>query len=203
MPNDQDPTPQQEAMASDRIPSRGRRRVLAGGLGAGSLLTLVSRPVFGTGNQCFSPSGFVSMPTSRHGKPQFCLGRTPGYWKQSQHFDEWPKPFYPTAKSGPGGHAATRFVDWFSPSPYPASLTFLQALEMGAGPPNDVTRHIVASILNVKRGWAPVLTVEMLKAIWHQYATTGSGIAGYYEPTAGVKWYHDEITAYFQSTMPL
>ena len=160
-------------------------------------MTLVSRPVLGRSTQCFSPSGSMSMPTSQDRQPQFCQGRTPGFWKQSQKFNQWPSPFVPVKK---GSLKPTKFVDWFTPTLYDPKLTFLEALEMGAGPPNNVTRHIVAAMLNVYKGWTPVLTKESLQNMWWQYASTGGGLAGYFEPTAGVKWYHDEITAYLEST---
>src|SRR4051812_7662361 len=84
--------------------NEARRRLLRGGIGTTPLLlTLVSRPVLGQ-LVCRSPSGFVSMPTSAQGTPTMCIGRTPGYWKQSQHFDDWLPPYYPTTTTGPGGH---------------------------------------------------------------------------------------------------
>lgn len=195
---------------------RALRRVAAA---APVLLTLVSRPVIGGqwrvvggggggggGNlngQCFTPSGFVSMPTSQHGKKYYCSGRTPGYWKQSQHFGSWVAPYYPTNVTGPGGHNATKFTDVFSPSPYAPNTTFLQVLGLLGGPPDDVARHVVAAVLNVAAGWTPVLTVVVLQGIWSEYMNTGGGTVGYFEPTAGVKWYHDDIVNYLLSTMPL
>lgn len=169
-------------------------------------MTLVSRPVLGqgSGGQCFTPSGFVSMPTSVHGTPQYCLGRTPGFWKQEQKFPEWPSPpYYPVTTTGPGGHNATRFKQYFTPTPYASSATFLDVLNMGGGPPNDVARHIVATALNIAKGWVPVLTLIVIQGIWKDYMNTGGGTAGYFEPTAGVKWYHDDIVAYLTSTMTL
>ena len=155
-----------------------RRRLLRGGLGAAPLLlTLVSRPALGgqwrttvtkgggvCKGGCFTPSGFVSMPTSQHGKPTYCSGRTPGYWKQQQHFSSWVPPYYPTTVSWPGGHQATKFTDVFygASSPYPSATTFLQVLGMQGGPPNDVARHIVAAVLYCAAGWTPVLTVPAL-----------------------------------------
>jgi hypothetical protein len=183
------------------VRSARRRRLLTGGMGtAPFLLTLVSRPVLG--QVCTTPSGFVSMPTSVHGTPQTCLGRTPGYWKQTQSFSDWMLPYFPTKVSGPGGHAATLFTQVFNPTPYASSATFLDVLNMQAGPPNDVARHVVATILNIARGWIPVLTVPQVQGIWQQYMNTGGGTAGYFEPTAGVKWFHDDIVAYLVSTMP-
>lgn len=186
-----------------------RRRFLRTSLGAAPILmTLVSRPVLGGGGgnlggggQCFTPSGFVSMPTSQHGQGYTCSGRTPGYWKNCDvgtGGHSWPSPYYPTTISGNWGHQATKFTDVFSPSPYPGSTTLLQVLEMGGGPPNDVARHIVAALLNVASGWTPVLTISRVQDIWNEYATKG-----YYEPTAGVKWYHDDIVNYLLSTMPI
>src|SRR5688572_23119196 len=107
----------------------GRRRLLQGGLSAAPLLmTVVSRPALGggsNGSRCYSPSGFVSMPTSEHGQPQFCTGRTPGFWKQSQKFNEWPYPYLPVAKNG---KPATKFSDVFTPvGPY-AGKTLLEVL---------------------------------------------------------------------------
>ena len=187
------------------VTPQGRRRLLQGGLGAAPLLmTLVSRPALGR-NQCFSPSGFVSMPTSQHGQPQFCMGRTPGFWKNSwddkQAWKQWPPPY--VAK----GDNATKFTDYFAALPpmYVGSLTFLKALraeDQGySGPPHDLARHIVASLLNVAKGWVPVLTFDMVIGIWEQYVNTGGGRIGWYEPTAGVRWYHDDIVDYLLSTM--
>ena len=140
------------------------------------------------------------MPTSVHGQPQYCSGRTSGYWKQPQKFSEWPSPYLPVPSAK---KPATLFKTAIFPAPvgpYPTQ-TMLQVLEMGSGPPDNLGRHLTASILNVKKGWAPVLTLELLKAIWTQYINTGGGITGFFEPTAGVKWYHDQIVEYLITTM--
>jgi len=185
------------------LTSEGRRRLLHGGLGTTPLLlTLVSRPVLGQ-VACTSPSGFVSMPTSVHGTPQTCMGRTPGYWKQDQKFPDWPSPpYYPVTTTGPGGHAATTFNSVFgTPSPYDNKTTFLDVLRTedyttSAGPPHDVARHCVAELLNIQKGWVPVLTKDQVKNIWRSFYTLG-----YFEPTAGVRWDHTQIVAYLTSTM--
>lgn len=200
---------QKETVACDPGPvaNRSRRRLLRGGLGAAPLMTLLSRPAlggggggWGGGGQCTTPSGFVSMPTSQHGKTQTCSGRTPGYWKQSQHFGDWKPPFYPTTTKY---HKATKFNQYFNPTPYSSGTTFLDVLNLQGGPPDDVARHIVATALNIAAGWVPVLTLPVIQGIWTQYMNTGGGTAGYFEPTAGVKWYHDDIVNYLLSTMPL
>ncbi len=76
-----------------------RRRMLkAGATATPVMMTLLSRPAFGwnSTNQCKTPSGFLSGNLSQHGKAQYCSGVTPGYWKQDQHFCDWPAPYYPT-----------------------------------------------------------------------------------------------------------
>jgi hypothetical protein len=189
---------------SGPAPNPGRRRLMQGGLGSAPLLmTLVSRPVLGQ-QQCFSPSGFVSMPTSQHGNPIICRGRTPGYWKQTQHFNAWPCPYRPVArKTAPCPGAATPFFKnggnggVFTPAGPYASMTFLDVLNQGSGPPHNVGRHIVAALLNAKAGLSTVVSIPVILGIWTQFATMG-----FYEPTAGVQWDHNQITAWLESTMP-
>jgi hypothetical protein len=143
------------------------------------------------------------MPTSQHGLPNMCSGRTPGYWKQPQKFSEWPAPYVPVTTTGPGGKTATLFKNVFTRTPYPASTTFLQVLETMGGPPDNVARHIVAAVLNVAKGLTPVLTIPQIQGIWDEYMRTGGGIAGYFEPTAGVHWDQAQIVEYLVSTMPV
>ena len=201
--------PADESTPQQRKPlrSEARRRLLHGGLGTTPvLLTLVSRPVLGQ-VVCTSPSGYVSMPTSAHGTPQTCMGRTPGFWKQDQKFSEWPSPpYFPVTTTGPGGHTATTFNSVLgTPSPYSNSQTFLDVLrtedQAFSGPPDDVARHVVATLLNIQKGWVPVLTKDQVKNIWRSYINTGGGTAGFFEPTAGVRWDHGQIVAYLLSTM--
>lgn len=191
--------------------SPNRRRLLRRSLGSVPILmTLATRPAFGA-MQCVTPSGFVSMPTSQHGTPTYCSGRTPGYWKQSQFFSSWLPPYYPTTVTGSSGHHATLFKDWFMVPPASppvgstwATVTFLDVLRTesytassSGGPYYDIARYVVASLLNIAQGWVPVLTTSLVRDMWTEYVTKG-----YFEPTAGVKWYHDDLSGYLQSTMP-
>ena len=178
------------------VPVAGRRRLLQGGLAAAPvLMTLVSRPVLA---QCTTPSGYVSANASTAGRGVACTGRTPGYWKQSQHFDAWTPPYYPTTVSGHGGHHATLFDHVFAPHyPNKTLLDVLNPQIVGSGPPNDVARHIVAALLNIAAGWTPVLTVTAVKDMWKEYITTGS-----FSPSSGAHWNHDELIDYLLTTMP-
>jgi hypothetical protein len=137
-----------------------------------------------------------------------CIGRTPGFWKQSHKFLHWPAPYQPVATKG---KPATSFDSVFGMyGGYPGK-TLLKVLQTGG---NDygrdaLARHIVAALLNAQKGWTPpgVLSVATVTSIWRDFVSRG-----YYEPTAGVRWYADEsypanagdgITPFLQSTMTL
>ena len=63
-------------------------------------------------------------------------GCTPGYWKQPQHFGNWPAPYTP----------CTPFSDVFE-NAFP-DMTLLDVLEQGGGGLNALGRHSVAALLN-------------------------------------------------------
>jgi hypothetical protein len=63
-------------------------------------------------------------------------GCTPGYWKQSQHFDSWTAPYTPS----------TAFSDVFEDA-FPG-MTLLQVLAQGGGGLTALGRHTVAALLN-------------------------------------------------------
>jgi hypothetical protein len=200
--------------ASPRGPEPGRRRLLRGGIAAAPvLLTLVSRPVLG--RECFPVSSWASMPASDGGRGYVCVGRTPGFWKQDQKFDQWPAPFRPVA-SGTGRQQlkATLFKDYFSPLPSSTTFdwtkaTFLEVMKTedlseSAGPPFSVARHAAAALLNIHAGFMPpeVLTAAMVRqGIWPSYMTTGGASIGYWKPTPYVKLYADGIIDFLTSGM--
>jgi len=184
-----------------------RRRFMKGGLAAAPvLMTLVSRPVLGA--QCLSPSAFcsgnVSSPSA--GAP-VCQGTTPGFWKQPQHFSDWPLGFNPTpTTSGSGKRLSTTAATMFHSSSTGFSVgtlynfkgkTLLEVLETTGGPPADVGRHIGAALLNALTGRNSMPSDAIVRAIWNEYASKG-----YYEPTAGVQWNHTQICDYLKSTQP-
>ena len=67
----------------------------------------------------------------------------------------------------------------------------------GRGDPYQLGAHIVAALLNAQKGWTPVLTVAQVKNIFNEWNDKG-----YFEPTAGIKWYAADIVYYLKSTMP-
>jgi hypothetical protein len=196
-------------------PLQGRRRLLRGGLAAAPvLMTLASRPALGGqwnvvgtggnwgggGGKCVAPSGFVSMPTSHPGKKYTCSGYTPDYWKNCAMYKQpWPSPYCYTSGWNSWGQPQqpTKFKECFSPCTcYSDSTTLLDVLKMGDVSPNDVARYCTAALLNCAANLTPVLSKSDVEGIWSEFASKG-----YFEPTAGVKWYHDDIVTYLQSTM--
>ncbi|MES2960107.1 MAG: hypothetical protein V4792_18110 [Pseudomonadota bacterium] len=173
--------------------ANSRRRLLRGGLAATPLLmTIASRPVMA--GTCAPASSFASINASRHGEqpPVSCDGVSPGYWKEPQHFREWPEYWVPSAKAIPGkgwnpplNAQATLFNTVFGAG-FP-ELTLLQVLDLKGGDKNSVGRYIVAALLNAATNkTAGVMDVDTVKTIWTAFNTHG-----YYEPTAGIKWYAD------------
>lgn len=214
-PTDRDTPEDRSGEPRERPVREGRRRLLRRGLAAAPvLMTLASRPVFGwtTGGgggnfQCFTPSGFVSMPGSGHLTPTYCSGRTPGYWKTHC---PWPSPY--VCGNCRGDSDPSLFYKYFSTGSLTPpdgtdwkKVTFLAILSppyqnTNSGAPWDIARLCVATLLNIAQGIVPmsILTPTVVQEIWNSYITQG-----YFEPTAGVKWYHDQIVSYLQSTQPI
>jgi len=63
-------------------------------------------------------------------------GCTPGYWKQSQHFDSWTLPYTPNTQF------SAVFADAFP------GKTLLQVVSQGGGGLVALGRHTVAALLN-------------------------------------------------------
>ena len=63
-------------------------------------------------------------------------GCTPGYWRTSQHFDDWTAPYTPSTLFG------SVFADAFP------GMTLLEVLQLGGDGLNALGRHAVAALLN-------------------------------------------------------
>lgn len=80
-------------------------------------------------------------------------GCTPGYWKQSQHFDSWPAAYAPTdlfssVFTVPGGFAFQNPESGTDPN----TLTLVGALGLNGGGANSVARSGTAALLNAESG---------------------------------------------------
>jgi hypothetical protein len=202
LPDDNN-TPAQSHRPVGELPLERRRRLIKGGFAAPVIMTLVSRRALGGGTDlsCKSPSGFHSANASVHGITPTCTGRTPGYWKQSQHYGSWCSPYRPTTKSG--GYLATPFhctgTGFFSgPFGNMGDKTLLQVLGLGGGGVNPLARHIAAALLNAAANMTPVLNQTAVRSIWNEYVQKG-----YYTPTAGVRWNVAQIVTYLGQTQTL
>ena len=200
-----------------------RRRFGKSGLAAsGVILTLASRPVLGCWD-CLSPSGFQSGNASPHGQPPQCEGRTPGYWQGKK---DWPSPYakgtctnkkHPSSNNPVDWKDGTSFSGTFNCSGYGTAyqscclpiknapckptdpLSLMQVLLLsGKDDHYQLGAHIVAALLNAKMGWTPVLTVPAVKNMFNEWAAKG-----YFEPSAGIKWYGEDIVTYLKTTMTL
>jgi hypothetical protein len=95
-------------------------------------------------------------------------GCTPGYWKQSQHFDSWPAIvgtpstlFHDVTAAG----GSVRFADAFP------GKTLLQVLSQGGGGIIALGRHAAAGVLNggspdVNYNFSRAKTIEMFNAAY-------------------------------------
>ena len=174
-----------------------RRRLLQGGLAAAPvLLTLVSRPVLGA--PCVSMSGTISGNTSHSLKHVIsCNGLTSGFWRQEQNFSSWPYPYIPKTVEGVGDRKATKFHPCFAGSQF-TGKTLLDVLDPSTADRDGLARYIVAALLNAQAGKTPVLTVANVKTIWAECTAKG-----FFEPTAGVRWYPRDVVAYLKTTTSL
>jgi len=90
-------------------------------------------------------------------------GCTPGYWKQSQHFDSWvTPPYYPNS---------TYFDELFGVGP---NVTLLEALGTGGGGAKALGRHAVAALLNAAANSGVSYyysTADVIQMVQDAYAT--------------------------------
>jgi len=176
-------------------------------IASGVLLTLASRTALGGNLVCKSPSGFLSGNVSTHGTPTKCVGLTPGYW--GTHPAQWPLPYQPgkceneknkSCSNSASWEDGTRFRNVFNcqgnGSIY-SKYSLMQVIWLtGQNDPFQLGAHIVSALLNARFGNTPVLSETQVVNIFNEW-----DLKGFYEPTAGVKWYAADIVAYLQSTM--
>ena len=78
-----------------------------------------------------------------------------------------------------------------------AEFTMMQVIWLkGNQDSYQLGAHLVAALLNARMGLTPILPEPQIINIFHEWDRRG-----YFEPTAGVKWYASDIVAYLQSTL--
>ncbi|MCV2353137.1 hypothetical protein LNV09_03055 [Paucibacter sp. B2R-40] len=164
----------------------GRRRFLGKGAAvAPAVLTLASQPALGV--TCFTPSRSLSKNTSasQAGKDGQCTST-----KRPTDFNS----SWPTSVCA----ANTPFHPYFSGSlKNNANGTSKTMKAVLAANQTDLAAYVITAALNIKLGLVPVnvLTETVVKAMWTKTSVSG----GYYEPTAGVKWFAAEVINYFKT----
>jgi hypothetical protein len=83
--------------------------------------------------------GLMGVASVSASKKKGSEGCTPGYWKQSQHFDSWTAPYDPTDTFASVGFESSAL----------SGMTLLAVLEQGGGGLAALGRHTVAALLNV------------------------------------------------------
>lgn len=192
------------------VEKAGRRRFVRGMGIAVPLIISARSPSALAGGQCFAPSAHASIAllnSRRDREKLYCDGGTPGFWGNAAKIDHpnhtyWKQVFGEDVKKKDGTYkiSSPSFGSIFGAA---FSLPDKNVHEViwlnGTGDPYQLGAHLVAAYCNLKMGWVPsgehgVLDHSDLKEMW---ANRNKG----YEPTAGVKWYGEQIVAYLQTTM--
>lgn len=177
---------QQSAEQAAQISARGaaRRRFTRAGLGiTGALATITSRAAMAS-DICTTPSGSLSGGLkSHHGPAPACVGRSPGYWK---NHSSWP-----CSKTITFGS----IFSCSSSSPY-YKTTLQEILNPQKWDKHELGSHLVATYLNILSGKISFLTVPTIQGMWNDLYRRG-----YYNPTAGVKWFAYDVVDYLTGTM--
>lgn len=105
--------------------------------------------------------------------------------------------------------AGTTFNSVFGKQGGYGNSTLLEVLKLNSNSGRDgLARHLVAAYLNALKGYTPavILDVVTTKSIWTSFVARG-----YYEPTAGIRWFPDYaepanprggVIAWIKTTMP-
>lgn len=195
--------------------SRSRRRWVSGiASGTGVLLAVQAKTALGT-TVCQSPSAAISGNTSPRpgGTPSNCSGgRSPGFWKQPQHFGYWvavtPATFkVPVQSCAPGMQGLTAgdikthgtLVSSILPgATVPAGTGVWAVLAFPTSFTNgQLMRHLLSAWLNA--GYFPgyPLTKAQIVAMWN--AVQGGGTYCPTNMSCGLKgWGADQIITYIE-----
>lgn len=185
---------EQEQAAPSITPAGASRRRFAG---AGILMTLASTPGMAT-NVCTTPSGSLSHGMASSHRPVVaptCGGKAPEVYKSDP--GAWP--------SSPSHTSNVKFKQIFPVGSNFGTLGNLRLSEVFDNvdlnvDPYTVGSHVLACYLNIRTNRSNVISEAVLKNIWREYQANGGGAAGYFVPSATVKWYGADIVAYLIKT---
>lgn len=165
--------------------SATRRRLLKGGAAVTpAILTLVSSPVRAT-YYTTPASSFASINTSRPRTTHTTSGCKPSWWVGCS-LSSWPA----SCKTSSG--TPKLFKDCFADHATYGNKTLKECMQLSSDTGSDgLVKHLCAAYLNHASGKTPgeICSTSIAKNMWTSYTSKG-----YYEPTAGIRWYTDSCT---------
>ncbi len=164
-----------------------RRRLLRGGLSVAPVLMVSAPRSVMAGTSCTTASAFtsVALNTSHAVTMSTCTGRLPAYWQSTSPVKSyWDAGCLETNSSGAVTNTTKQFSAVFG-SGY-VGKTLMDVLAQPTGTDTDeLAKYVVAALLNARKNMTlGVLDEATVKTIW-----TNCSTGGYFEPTAGIKWW--------------
>ena len=164
-----------------------RRRLLRGGLGVAPVLMVSAPRSVMAGTSCSTASAFtsVSLNASQAVTMSSCTGRLPSYWQSTNPVKSyWDAGCLVKNSSGNATNTTVAFNAVFG-SGYPGKTLMDVLVQPNASNNDELAKYVVAALLNARKQMnAGVLDETTVMTIWTKCST-----GGYFEPTAGIKWW--------------
>lgn len=129
-------------------------------------------------------TSLMSVAASHQATMYTCSGRSPTYWRDCDVASTWPM----SCKSSSTA-CGTMFFKDVCGGGYSETTTMMSVLRISVPTVKDqLAQYIVAAFLNARKGGmvpTEVISELTLKTMWQKAGM----YPGWYEPTAGVKWY--------------
>lgn len=186
-PNEPMPAPVDASPGAKQAAMLARRRLLRGGLGVAPVLMVSAPRSVMAGTSCTTASAFtsVSLNASHAATMSSCTGRLPSYWQSTNPVKSyWDAGCLVKDSFGNATDTTVAFSAVFG-SGY-AGKSLMDVLVQPIASNNDeLAKYVVAALLNARKQMnAGVLDETTVKTIW-----TNCSTGGYFEPTAGIKWW--------------
>jgi hypothetical protein len=162
------------------------RRLLLRGGAAVAPVVMAATPRSVMAGSCTMASAFtsvMSVAASHQASMYTCAGHGPTYWRDCVVKDAWPMSCRSTTTA-----CGTMYFKDVCGGGYSDTTTMMNVLKIAVPTVKDqLAQHIVAAFLNARKSLVPtnVVSEATLKSMWKSAGV----FSGYYEPTAGVKWY--------------
>lgn len=186
-PNEPVSAPVDTTLEAKQAALMARRRLLRGGLGVAPVLLISAPRSVMAGTSCTTASAFtsVALDTSHAATMSTCTGKLPSYWLNTSPVKSyWDAGCLEKNSSGNVTNTTKQFSVVFG-SGY-AGKTLMEVLTQPVASDNDeLAKWVIAALLNARKQMnAGVLDEATVKTIWAKCST-----GGFFEPTAGIKWW--------------